>query len=157
MQKSASQVILSGNQLTLHATRRTPHVASRLVHAMSSWSMKTRCAPSRCCRDARVNGHMTTVMHKMTMLKPYLIKWSPEVQFFETLRPFHVCDRMVKALSKTKHARTQDGISVTRSSLSTFFFVCVYYRRALRSNLSPTVQQILGSLRAPNRRSSINF
>ena len=29
-------------ELTLHATRRTPHGASRLVLAMSAWSVKTR-------------------------------------------------------------------------------------------------------------------
>ena len=44
-------------QLTLYATCRTPHGASRLVHAMSAWSVKTRRAPSRHCRDARVYGH----------------------------------------------------------------------------------------------------
>ena len=33
--KSASQALLSGMQLTLHATCRTPHGASRLVQAMS--------------------------------------------------------------------------------------------------------------------------
>ena len=40
-------------QLTLHATRRTPHGASRLVQAMSAWSAKTRHAPSRQCSDMR--------------------------------------------------------------------------------------------------------
>ena len=50
-------------QLTLHATRRTPHGASRLVLAMSAWSVKTRRAPSWHCRDARVYGHTTTAMH----------------------------------------------------------------------------------------------
>ena len=34
-------------QLTLHVTRRTHHGASRVVLAMSSWSVKTRPAPSR--------------------------------------------------------------------------------------------------------------
>ena len=50
-------------QLTLHATRRTPHGASRLVLAMSAWSVKTRRAPSRNCRDASVYGRTTTAMH----------------------------------------------------------------------------------------------
>ena len=50
-------------QLTLHATRPTPHGASRLVQAMPVWSVKTRRAPSRHGRDARVYGHTTTVMH----------------------------------------------------------------------------------------------
>ena len=61
--KSASQAALSRMQLTLHATRRTPHGASRLVLAISAWSVKTRHAPSRHCRDARVYGHTTTDMH----------------------------------------------------------------------------------------------
>ena len=43
--KSASHAVLSRMQLTLHATRPTPHGASRLVQAMSAWSVKTRRAP----------------------------------------------------------------------------------------------------------------
>ena len=48
--QSGLQAILSKMQLTLHATRRTPHGASRLVQAMSASSVKTRHAPalSRC-------------------------------------------------------------------------------------------------------------
>ena len=53
-------------QFTLHATRRTPHSASRLVQAMSAWLVKTRRAPSRHSRDARVYGHTTTTMHKLS-------------------------------------------------------------------------------------------
>ena len=49
-------------QLTLHATRRKPHGASRLVQAMSAWSVETRRAPSRRCGDARVDGHTTTAV-----------------------------------------------------------------------------------------------
>ena len=60
--KSASQAVLSRVQLTLHATRRTPHGSLRFVLAMSAWSVKTRRAPSRHCRDARVYGHTTTAM-----------------------------------------------------------------------------------------------
>ena len=55
--------LLSSMQLARHATRRTLHRASRLVQAMSAWSVKSRRAPSRHCRDARVYGHMTTAMH----------------------------------------------------------------------------------------------
>ena len=44
-------------KVALHATRRTPHVASRLVQAVPAWSVKTQRAPSRHCRDARVYGH----------------------------------------------------------------------------------------------------
>ena len=70
--KSASQAVLSRMQLTLHATRRTPHGASRLVLAMSAWSVKTRRAPSRRCRGARVYGHMTTATHDMSTPQPLL-------------------------------------------------------------------------------------
>ena len=38
---------------------------SRLVQSMSAWSVKTRHAPSRYCRDARVYGHTTTAMHEI--------------------------------------------------------------------------------------------
>ena len=38
--KSASQVVLGRTQLTHHATRRTPHGASHLVHAMFAGSKK---------------------------------------------------------------------------------------------------------------------
>ena len=62
--RSASHVVLSRTKLTLHTTRRTPHGASRLVQAMSAWVVKTRRAPSRHSRDARVYGHTTMAMHK---------------------------------------------------------------------------------------------
>ena len=47
----ASIAVLSRRQLTLHATLRKPHGASRLVLAMSAWSVKTRRAPSRHCKE----------------------------------------------------------------------------------------------------------
>ena len=52
-------------QLTLYATRRAPHGASRLVLAMSAWSVKNRRAPSWHCRDAKVYGRTTTAMHNV--------------------------------------------------------------------------------------------
>ena len=57
-------------QLTLHATRRTPNGASRLMLAMSAWSVKTRRAPSRHCEYAKVYGHATTAMHDNEYLPP---------------------------------------------------------------------------------------
>ena len=57
-------------QFTLHATRRTPHGAVRLVPATSAWLVKTRRAPSRHGRDARVYGHTTTAMHKLRTPPP---------------------------------------------------------------------------------------
>ena len=53
-------------QLTLHATRPTPHDSSRLVQAMSAWSVNVPRAPSRHCRDAGVYGLTTTAMHEMS-------------------------------------------------------------------------------------------
>ena len=71
MQESPSQqAVLSRMQLTLHASRRTPHGASRLVLAMSAWSVKTRRAPSWHCWDTRVYGHTTTAMHDMSTPLP---------------------------------------------------------------------------------------
>ena len=59
--KSASKTVLNRMQFTLHATRPTPHGASRLVQAICAWSVKIRRGPSRHCTDARVYGHTTTV------------------------------------------------------------------------------------------------
>ena len=50
-------------QLTLHAARRIPHGASRLVQATSAWSVKTRHALSWRRQFARVYGHTTTAMY----------------------------------------------------------------------------------------------
>ena len=59
------------SQLTLDATWQTPRGFSLcLVLAMSGWSVKTRRAPSRHCRDARVYGHTTTAMHEMNNPPP---------------------------------------------------------------------------------------
>ena len=68
-----------------HATSRTPHGAARVVLAMSAWSVKTRRAPSRHCRDAKVYGHATTAMHDDEHTTPprylgtacdYMLSWS---------------------------------------------------------------------------------
>ena len=66
MPKSILRAVLGRIQFTLHATRRTPHGAARLVRAMSAWLVKTRRAPSRHSRDARVYCHMTTTMQKLS-------------------------------------------------------------------------------------------
>ena len=68
--KSVLRAVLGRMQFTLHATRRTPHGASLLVQAMSSWLVKTRRAPSRHSRDTRVYGHTTTAMHKLCTPPP---------------------------------------------------------------------------------------
>ena len=51
----ASRAVLGRMQLTLHATRRIPHGASRLVQAVYA----IRRSPSRHCGDARVYDHTT--------------------------------------------------------------------------------------------------
>ena len=57
-------------QLTLHATRPTPQGASRLVQVMSVWSVKTRRAPPRHCRDVRVYGQYIRLRPCMIMSTP---------------------------------------------------------------------------------------
>ena len=64
--ESVLRAVLGRIQFTLHATRRTPHIASRLVQAMSAWLVKTRRARFRHSKDARVYGHTTTAMHKLS-------------------------------------------------------------------------------------------
>ena len=73
-------------QLTLNTTHLTPHGASRLVQVMSAWSVKTRRAPSRHCRDARVYGHTTTAMHGMRTPppRPTLMPHCPEISEMPT-------------------------------------------------------------------------
>ena len=66
--KSASQAVHGEMQLNLLATHRAPHGASRLVQAMSSWSVKSRRAPSRHCKDAKVYGH--AAMHTIEYTPP---------------------------------------------------------------------------------------
>ena len=70
--KSVLRANLGRMQFTLHATRRTPHGASGLVQAINvcPWLVKTRRAPSRHSRDARVYGHTATAMHKLSTPPP---------------------------------------------------------------------------------------
>ena len=71
MPKSVLRAVLGRMQFTLHATGLTSHGASHLVQAMSAWLVKTRRAPSRYnSRDARVCGHTTTAMHKLSTPPP---------------------------------------------------------------------------------------
>ena len=74
MPKSVLRAVLGRMQFTLHATRRTPHGASRLVQATSAWLVKTRRALSRRSRHARVYSHTTTAMHKLSNPPP-LKRW----------------------------------------------------------------------------------
>ena len=55
--KSTPKAVLSRMQLTLRATRPTPHGDSRLVQAVSAWSVITRRAPSQHRTDSRVYDH----------------------------------------------------------------------------------------------------
>ena len=63
------------DSVTLHATRRTPHGTSRFLRAMSAWLVKTRRAPSRHCRNARVYRHTPTAMHEMSSPPPPPPAW----------------------------------------------------------------------------------
>ena len=65
MPKSVFRAVLGRMQFTLRATRRRAHGASHLVQAMSAWLVKTRRAPSRHSRDARVYDLTTTARHKL--------------------------------------------------------------------------------------------
>ena len=69
-------------QLTRHATRRSPHGASRLVPAMYAWLVKTRHAPSRHCRDAGVYGHTTTAMQEYRVHPPLRTQPRAVIQYF---------------------------------------------------------------------------
>ena len=69
---SASQAVLSRMQLTLHATRRTPHDALRLALAISAWLRITRRAPSRHCRGARCYSHTTAARYDYEYPSPPL-------------------------------------------------------------------------------------
>ena len=59
-----------GGVRAVGAPRQHAYGASRLVQAMSAWLVKTRRAPSWHSRDARVYGHTTTVMHKLSTTPP---------------------------------------------------------------------------------------
>ena len=84
MPNSVLRAVLGRMQFALHATRRTPYGASRLVQALSAWLMKTRRAPSRHSRDARVYGHKTTAMHKLSTPPP-----SPTKAYGHTTTTMH--------------------------------------------------------------------
>ena len=72
---AASKAVFSRMQLDHHATRRTPHASLRARgQAMSAWSVKTRRASSRHCRDAFVYGH--------TRLRPCMISSTPSPPSF---------------------------------------------------------------------------
>ena len=77
MPKSILRAAVGRMQFTLHATRRTPHGALRLVQAMSAWLVKTQRVPSRHRRDARVYGHTTTAMHTLSTPPPEATKTCP--------------------------------------------------------------------------------
>ena len=51
--------------------------ASRLMQAMSAWSVYTRRASSQHCRDAREYGHTTTAMHDMRTPRPQAVAAHP--------------------------------------------------------------------------------
>ena len=67
MPKSVLRAVLGRMQpFTLYATRQTPHGAPRLVQAMPDRGKPDVLLPDIDCRDARVYGHTTTAMHKLS-------------------------------------------------------------------------------------------
>ena len=72
-------------KLARYSTRRTPHGASRLVLAMFAWSVKTRRAPSRHCRDANVYGHKTTAIHDNEYLVHPPLVWPEQCRSRDAL------------------------------------------------------------------------
>ena len=126
MPKSVLRAFFGRMQFTLHATRRTPHGASRLVQAMFAWLVKTRRVPSRHSRDARVYGH-TTTGHAQTEYPPpsapresrHKVPTSASRTFFgrmqftlhATRRTPHGASRLVQAMSaclvKTQRASSR--------------------------------------------------
>ena len=58
----------------------TSRFASRLVRAMSAWSVKARRAPSRHGGDARVYGHPTAAMHNIEYPPLFLLLFLRYVQ-----------------------------------------------------------------------------
>ena len=110
MPKYVLRAVLGRMQFALHATRRTPHGASRLVQAMSAWLVKTRRASSRHSRDTRVYGHTTTAMHKLSIRLP--------------IRPAAVCPkhleswRYLTALRRITAARKNRLFSASGSNVS---------------------------------------
>ena len=81
------KAVVSRIKLALQATHRIPHGASRSVLAVSAWSVKTRRAPSRHCRDARVYGRTTTAMQ--------------DIEY--TSRPSNVTSRKVNRSRRSSH------------------------------------------------------
>ena len=72
MPKSVLRVVLGRMQFNLRVNRQTPHGASLALGASNAcpWLVKTRRAPSRYGRDAKVYGHTTTAMHKLSTPPP---------------------------------------------------------------------------------------
>ena len=60
-----------------------PHGGSRLVQAMSAWSVKTGHAPSRHRRDAKIYGHATTAMHEIEFISPPIEYTPPYLYLIE--------------------------------------------------------------------------
>ena len=72
----------------------TAHGASRLVRAVSAWSVKTRRASSGACRDVRADGYASTAMHDVSIPapapQPFNDNFSaPAVSWFLILRTVH--------------------------------------------------------------------
>ena len=81
------------------------------MQAIIVWSVKTRRAPSRRCRDARVYGHTTTAMHDMTIL------FTPRAFLYEVLPVVQVSSFGPQALPARR--RTDSVLSVVYTTVPT--------------------------------------
>ena len=133
-------------QLTLRATRRTRHGASRLVYTMSAWSVKTGRAPSRHCRDARVYGHTTSTMHDIGSV-PLLIPAHPSCDSpNNTSRCFAAVDAINACLPGENSTCSVLALSDARANGNTTTAICMTWippprRRRRPANLTDVVSR----------------
>ena len=93
---------------------------------MSAWSVKTRHAPSRHYRDARVYGHTTAAMHEIERISP--IEYTPNrVMAAAVVATFH------RRLTPLEPPR---GLTLTLSGQTAYVqsrFGYVYQSNSMRS------------------------
>ena len=142
-------------QFTLHATRRTPHGASCLVLAIPAWLVKTRRAPSRHSRNARVYAHTTTAMHKLSTPPPLVVGGFSHIGSRNTGAPSRkgcvVNGQMPKAQVTTEYAAFP---SSHRKDICVCFFQCnVWKKRTGRPNVGGVSTR--GRNGAPSRKGCV--
>ena len=96
--KSASQAVFSNMQPNVYATRSTFDGVPRLVQPTDTRSVRTRRAPSRHCKDARVYGDTTTTKHDIEYiireeLGMYPLKTNRPGDIRKVNRQYQVCSK----------------------------------------------------------------